>query len=54
LPREKLKGGSGANFIVEWVSDTKVNQPVIEAVMVGIDGQSGISFVRPGFVIQKI
>jgi hypothetical protein len=51
LPGGKFEGDSGANFIVEWVSDTKGNQPVIEAVMVGIDGKRGISFVRPGFVI---
>jgi len=43
----------GANFIVEWVSDTKVNQPVIEAVMIGIEGQTSISFVRTGVAIDK-
>jgi hypothetical protein len=36
---------------VEWVSDTRVNDPVIEAVMVGIKSQSGISFFRPGVAI---
>ena len=48
-----IEGGSGANFIVEWVSDTKVNQPVIEAVMIGIEGQTSISFVRTGVAIDK-
>ena len=48
-----IEGGSGANFIVEWVSKTKVNQPIIEAVMIGIEGQTSISFVRTGVAIDK-
>ena len=27
------RGGVGANFIVKWRSDERVNQPVVEAVM---------------------
>ena len=53
VAQKKIEGGSGANFIVEWVSDTKVNKPVIETVMVGIEGQTSISFVRPGIEIRK-
>jgi hypothetical protein len=53
VAQKEIEGGSGANFIVEWVSDTKVNQPVIEAVMIGIEGQTSISFVRPGVAIDK-
>ncbi|MCK5206042.1 MAG: DUF3124 domain-containing protein [Desulfobacterales bacterium] len=29
------------------------NEPVIEAVMVGIKGQTSLSFVRPGFAIRN-
>ncbi len=46
------RGGSGANFIVEWVAETEVSEPVIEAVMVGISRTHNISFVRPGRVIK--
>ena len=53
VPQTDIEGGSGANFIVEWISDTKVNQPVIEAVMIGIEGQTSISFVRTGIAIDK-
>jgi len=53
VAQKEIEGGSGANFIVEWVSDTKVNQPVIEAVMIGIEGQTSISFVRTGVAIDK-
>ena len=53
VKQKKIEGGSGANFIVEWVSNTKVNKPVIEAVMIGINGQASISFARPGAAIDK-
>ena len=53
VAQKEIEGGSGANFIVEWISDTKVNMPVIEAVMVGIEGQTSISFVRNGIAIKK-
>ena len=45
-------GGSGANFIVKWKSDTKVNPPVIESVMIGTKSGQGISFVSRGQVIE--
>jgi len=53
VAQKEIEGGSGANFIVEWISDTMVNKPVIEAVMVGTEGQTSISFVRTGVAIEK-
>lgn len=38
-------GGSGANFIVEWSGGPGVNPPLIETVMVGMDGTQGMAFV---------
>jgi hypothetical protein len=45
-------GGSGANFIVKWKSEKKVNPPIIEAVMIGTHSGQGISFVSRGQVIK--
>ena len=53
VPQQKTEGGSGANFMVEWVSDTKVSKPIIEAVMVGLEEKKAVSIVRPGYVISK-
>jgi hypothetical protein len=53
VAQKEIEGGSGANFMVKWVSDTKVNEPVIEAVMIGIEGQTSISFVRAGVAIEE-
>jgi hypothetical protein len=41
-------GGSGANFIVEWLATEQIDEPIIEAVMVGIEGSQGICFSRGG------
>ena len=45
------RGGPGANFIVKWQSDKKVNQPIIEGVMIG--SSRGISFICPGQIITE-
>lgn len=46
-------GGSGANFMVVWKSDQKVNPPIIEAVMIGTHSGQGISFLSRGQVIKE-
>jgi hypothetical protein len=44
-------GGFGAAFIVRWVSETPVNPPLVECVMIGARSGQGISFVSTGRVI---
>lgn len=46
-------GGSGANFIVEWMAEEVVEEPMIEAVMVAADRQLGLSIVREGVPLTK-
>jgi hypothetical protein len=45
-------GGSGATFIVKWKADHPVNPPIIESVMIGTQGQQGLSFTSRGQVIK--
>jgi hypothetical protein len=47
------RGGPGANFIVKWKAETKVNQPIIEAVMLGLASGQGLSFICPGQIIKE-
>ena len=47
-------GGVGANFLVQWISEVKVSEPIIEAIMINADRQRGISFARPGKVISEL
>jgi hypothetical protein len=50
---EKKSGGSGANFMVTWKSDTAVTPPIIEAIMIGAKSGQGISFVSRGQVVKE-
>ena len=47
-------GGSGANFIVEWLSTERIDEPLIEAVMVGSSRNHGISFSRGGRNLSSV
>ena len=53
IPESEKKGGSGAQFIVQWKSERPVNPPVVEAIMIGAKNQQGISFTSGGRVIQS-
>jgi hypothetical protein len=45
---EDRRGGTGANFVVDWAADGPISEPVIEAVMIGTQGNATYSFVSPG------
>jgi len=49
-----VRGGAGANFVVKWESEKPVFKPGIEAVMAGITGTQGLSFVRSGRVVKTL
>jgi hypothetical protein len=51
LKEYDVRGGPGANFVVKWRAETKVNQPIIQALMFG--ARSGVSFVSPGQIIKE-
>ena len=53
VPENDQTGGSGANFIVEWIAETEVFEPIIEAVMVSTASQQGLSFISVGRVIES-
>ncbi|MDZ8105508.1 MAG: DUF3124 domain-containing protein [Nostoc sp. DedQUE12a] len=53
INRNDTSGGLGANFIVEWVAQTEISEPIVEAVMIGTDFQQGISFTSSGRVIKS-
>ena len=53
VPEGDKTGGSGANFIVRWKSEKKVNPPIIESIMIGTRSGQGISFVSRGQVIKE-
>ena len=48
VPAEDTRGGTGANFVVEWAAEGEITEPLIEAVMVGTLGAQGFSFTSRG------
>ena len=48
VPAEDTRGGTGANFIVEWSANGLITDPLIEAIMVGALGAQGFSFTSRG------
>jgi hypothetical protein len=51
LKEYDTRGGPGANFIVKWHAAEKVNQPIVEALMLG--SRAGVSITSPGRVITE-
>lgn len=51
---DEQSGGLGTNFIVEWVAEQPVFEPVVEAIMLNTTGSQGISLTSPGRVINQI
>jgi len=48
------QSGTGANFLVEWMADLPVNEPLVESVMKDLSGNLGLSFLSTGRVIREI
>ncbi|MBS2008939.1 MAG: DUF3124 domain-containing protein [Cyanobacteria bacterium SZAS TMP-1] len=53
VPRTNTQGGSGANFVVQWMSEKPVSEPLVEAVMISSSSAQSVSFVSRGQVIAR-
>ncbi|HYC13188.1 MAG TPA: DUF3124 domain-containing protein [Stellaceae bacterium] len=54
IATEDTRGGTGANFVVDWGATKPISEPVIEAVMVGSSGTRGFAFISPGHPIRIV
>jgi hypothetical protein len=53
IQRSDATGGPGANFLIHWKGPANVDEPLIEAIMLGQSGNAGISFTSPGRVVKS-
>jgi len=53
IPKED-QSGAGANFLVEWIAEQPVNEPLIESIMKDLSGNKGISFLSQGRIIREM
>ena len=54
IEESDTSGGWGANFILEWKSDDKITEPVIEAIHSGARGTHSYIFDTQGKVIKGV
>ncbi len=48
IEEDDKEGGSGGNFIFDWMSSSANEKPLMEAVMISTYGQQGLSFSTRG------
>lgn len=51
--RDDTAGGPGANFVIEWAGPASMDEPIVEAVMIGQSGHAGFSFISTGKTIKR-
>jgi hypothetical protein len=54
ISQNDLRGGTGANFIVDWAAVGEVAEPVVEALMIGSVGAGYYAFISQGRLIRMI
>lgn len=53
IEKEDDTGGGGANFIVALYAKAKIMNPIIQAIMIGENGNKGFGFTTEGQSINK-
>jgi hypothetical protein len=48
IPTDDLRGGTGANFIIDWAAASEIAEPVVEALMVGGVANAHYAFISQG------
>jgi len=54
VPTTDVRGGTGANFVVDWAATAEIAEPVVEALMVGGLGSGHYAFITQGRPIRVI
>jgi Protein of unknown function (DUF3124) len=53
IPKQDTRGGSSANFIVDWSLAEEIDEPIVEAVMTASQGTQGYSFISVGRKVSR-
>jgi len=52
INQDDAHGGTGGNFVIDWISPRADFEPICESVMISASGQQGISFTSRGIRID--
>jgi hypothetical protein len=53
-PATHERGGTGANFMVDWAATSEIAEPAVEALMVGGIGAGHYAFISQGRPIRMV
>jgi hypothetical protein len=54
VPTTDVRGGTGANFVVDWAASGEMAEPVVEALMLGGLGSGHYAFISQGRPIKVV
>ena len=54
IATKDVRGGTGANFVIEWGATGEIAEPVVEALMVGSFGGGHYAFISQGRPIRLV
>jgi hypothetical protein len=54
IPTTDTRGGTGANFVVDWAATGEIAEPAVEALMVGSVGPGHYAFISQGRPIRLV
>ena len=54
IPTSDVRGGTGANFVVDWAASGEIAEPAVEALMVGGVGAGHYAFISQGRPIRLV
>lgn len=54
IPTSDVRGGTGANFVVDWAATGEIAEPAVEALMVGGVGAGHYAFISQGRPIRLV
>ena len=54
VPASDVRGGTGANFVVDWAATGEIAEPVVEALMFGGVGSGHYAFISQGRPIRVV
>jgi hypothetical protein len=49
-----VRGGTGANFVVDWAATGEIAEPAVEALMVGSVGPGHYAFISQGRPVRIV
>jgi hypothetical protein len=53
IEENDTKGGTGANFMVNWGGNSDQLKPIFQGVMISTNGQQGIAFTTEGVSVSR-